>query len=172
MNARISVTLLFPEPVCVKASITFKGRKIPNGDFDIIVLSSSDTTLVHKNISRRNICYEAKLLSVHSQPKAKPRKVLCYIGPKQVSYYLFINAPFNISFQCLIHIICLLLDHNQRENLENHSKTYCNIPIMSINKGIIKRLLLKNSISLQNILISVYFHANIKSECIWSSFLN
>lgn len=85
VNMRISVTILFPEPICVKASITFKGRKIPNGDFDVIVLSSSDTTLVHKNISKRNICYEAKLLNVFSQPKSKPRKVICYIGPKQVS---------------------------------------------------------------------------------------
>lgn len=86
VNLRISVTMLFPEPLCVKASITFQGRKIPNGDFDVIVLSSSDTTLVHKNISKRNICYEAKLLNVFSQNnKVKPRKVLCYIGPKQVS---------------------------------------------------------------------------------------
>lgn len=85
VNARISVTILFPEAVCVRASIMFKGRKIPNGEFDIIVLSSSDTTLVHKNISRRNICYEAKLLNVFSQPKNKARKVLCYIGPKQVT---------------------------------------------------------------------------------------
>lgn len=85
VNSRISVTMLFPEPICVKASITFKGRKIPNGEFDVIVLSSSDTTLVHKNISKRNICYEAKLLNVFPhQNKSKPRKVLCYIGPKQV----------------------------------------------------------------------------------------
>lgn len=87
VNARISVTMLFPDPVCVKVSITFKGRKIPNGDFDVIVLSSSDTTLVHKNISKRNICYEAKLLNGFTQSnKLKPRKVLCYIGPKQVSF--------------------------------------------------------------------------------------
>lgn len=83
VNLRISVTMLFPEPTCVKCVITFKGRKIPNGDFDVIVLSSSDTTLVHKNISKRNICYEAKLLYVQNN-KAKPRKVICYIGPKQV----------------------------------------------------------------------------------------
>lgn len=88
VNARISVTLVFPEPVCVRASIMFKQRKIPNGDFDLIVLSSSDTTLVHKNITRRNICYEAKLLSIFSQPKGKPRKVICYIGPKQVNGFL------------------------------------------------------------------------------------
>lgn len=87
VNARISVTLLFPEPICVRASIALKQRKIPNGDFDLIVLSSSDTTLVHKNITRRNICYEAKMLSIFSQPKGKPRKVLCYIGPKQVSIF-------------------------------------------------------------------------------------
>jgi len=42
---------------------------------------------VHKNIASRkhNICYEAKLLSVFGQPKTKPRKVLCYIGPKQIT---------------------------------------------------------------------------------------
>lgn len=40
VNSRISVTILFPEPICLKASITFKSRKIPNGDFDVIVLSS------------------------------------------------------------------------------------------------------------------------------------
>ncbi|XP_055309556.1 apoptosis-resistant E3 ubiquitin protein ligase 1 isoform X2 [Sitodiplosis mosellana] len=85
VNMRISVTMLFPEPICVKACITFKGRKIPNGEFEIIVLSSSDTTLVHKNISKRNICYEAKLMNVFSQQKSKPRKVVCYIGPKQIT---------------------------------------------------------------------------------------
>lgn len=85
VNLRISVTMLFPEPICVKVSIIYRGRTIPNGHFDVIVLSSSDTTLVHKNISKRNICYEAKILNMLSQNKAKPRKVLCYIGPKQVS---------------------------------------------------------------------------------------
>lgn len=84
VNLRISVQMLFPEPICVKACITFKGRIIANGAFDVLVLSSSDTTLVHKNISKRNICYEAKLLNIFSQQKSKPRKVVCYIGPKQV----------------------------------------------------------------------------------------
>lgn len=114
VNSRVTITTLFPEPVCVKASISYVGQKLSNGDFDIIVLSSkqiikfgiiylilsnnnnnnnnlskyigSDTTLVHKNIASRkhNICYEAKLLSVFGQPKSKARKVLCYVGPKQV----------------------------------------------------------------------------------------
>lgn len=43
VNARISVSILFPEPICSKASISFKGCKIPNGDFDIIVLSSESS---------------------------------------------------------------------------------------------------------------------------------
>lgn len=106
VNSRVTVQALFPEPICLKAIISFEGQKLPNGEFDIIVLSSkslssilflftqcptqyflgSDNTLVHKNIASRkhNICYEAKLLSIFGQPKAKPRKVLCYIGPKQV----------------------------------------------------------------------------------------
>lgn len=98
VNARISVTMLFPEPICVKVSIIFRGRKIPNGDFDVIVLSSSDTTLVHKNISKRNICYEAKLLNSLTQSnKLKPRKVLCYIGPKQVCFEFFFSFEINTS---------------------------------------------------------------------------
>lgn len=86
VNARVTLTVLFPEPLCVRTSISYRGQKLPNGDFDVIVLSSSDTTLVHKNIASRkhSICYEARLLSVHGQTRSKPRKVLCYVGPKQV----------------------------------------------------------------------------------------
>lgn len=40
VNSRISVSLQFPGPICLKASISFKGQRISNGDFDIIVLSS------------------------------------------------------------------------------------------------------------------------------------
>lgn len=53
VNSRINVVALFPEPVCLRAVITYEGQRIPNADFDIIVLSSSDTTLVHKNIASR-----------------------------------------------------------------------------------------------------------------------
>lgn len=108
VNARVAVTALFPEPICLRAVISYVEQKLPNGDFDIIVLSSkystehtslkhfefplllfsgSDTTLVHKNIASRkhNICYEARLLSIFGAAKSKPRKVLCSVGPKQVS---------------------------------------------------------------------------------------
>lgn len=87
VNARVTLTANFPEPICLRAVIHYKDQKLPNGDFDIIVLSSCDTTLVHKNIASRkhNICYEAKLMGIFGQPRTKPRKVLCYVGPKQVT---------------------------------------------------------------------------------------
>lgn len=87
LNSRVTLNLFFIEPICLKAIICYEQQKLPNGDFDIIVLSSSDTTLVHKNIAscKHNICYEAKLLNIYGHQKAKPRKVLCYIGPKQVT---------------------------------------------------------------------------------------
>lgn len=85
VNLRINVIALFPEPISLRVRIVYEGQLIPNAFFDLLVLSSCDTTLVHKNIASRkhNICYDAKLLSVAGQPKSKPRKVLCYIGPKQ-----------------------------------------------------------------------------------------
>lgn len=132
VNSRISVSVLFPEPICLKTSISFRGRKIPNGEFDVIVLSSSDTTLVHKSIAKRkhNICYEARLMSVVCQPKlAKPRKVLCYVGPKQVS-------TLNPFFWLLFFIrIASISDYNQRENFEIHSETHCDLPPVSIDQS-------------------------------------
>ncbi|XP_034670108.1 apoptosis-resistant E3 ubiquitin protein ligase 1 isoform X1 [Drosophila subobscura] len=94
VNSRVSVTALFPEPTCLRAVISYKDQQLPNGDFDIIVLSSSDTTLVHKNIASRkhNICYEAKLLSIFGSSKSKPRKVLCYVGPKQAQNSLIFQV--------------------------------------------------------------------------------
>lgn len=40
VNARIVLTLNFPEPICLRAIVNYKGQRLPNGDFDIIVLSS------------------------------------------------------------------------------------------------------------------------------------
>lgn len=40
VNSRVSVTALFPEPTCLRAVISYRDQQLPNGDFDIIVLSS------------------------------------------------------------------------------------------------------------------------------------
>lgn len=87
VNSRINVNVLFPEPICLRARITYEMQPIPNANFDLIVLSSCDTTLVHKNIASRkhNIAYDAKLLSVEGQSKIKSKKVICYVGPKQLT---------------------------------------------------------------------------------------
>lgn len=40
LNARISVTVQFPEPICLRVKFNYRGQSLPNGQFDIIVLSS------------------------------------------------------------------------------------------------------------------------------------
>jgi apoptosis-resistant E3 ubiquitin protein ligase 1 len=40
VNSRVNVTAQFPEPICLRAVISYAGCRLPNGDFDIIVLSS------------------------------------------------------------------------------------------------------------------------------------
>lgn len=40
LNARVAVHILFQEPICLKVSFSHRGQKLPNGEFDIIVLSS------------------------------------------------------------------------------------------------------------------------------------
>lgn len=49
--------------------------------------AGSDATLVHKNVASKNphICYEAKLLGMQGERYSKPRKVFCYVSPKQLT---------------------------------------------------------------------------------------
>lgn len=69
----------------------------------LLPTTGSDTTLVHKNIASRkhNICYEAKLLGVCGQPKGKSRRVLCYVGPKQVIKWLKECGRAAVSFNSI-----------------------------------------------------------------------
>lgn len=45
-----------------------------------------DSTLVHKNVASKNhnVCYESKLVAINSERLSKPKKVMCYVSPKQV----------------------------------------------------------------------------------------
>ncbi|CAH1098639.1 unnamed protein product [Psylliodes chrysocephalus] len=83
---RVSVQLKFVREGCYHATIYYHGTELHNGDFDIIVLNSVDSTLVHKNVASKNhnICYDAKLVGIHGERTPKPKKVLCYVSPKQL----------------------------------------------------------------------------------------
>lgn len=49
-------------------------------------VSGVDSTLVHKNVASKNhnVCYESKLVAVNGEKLSKPKKVMCYVSPKQV----------------------------------------------------------------------------------------
>ncbi|KAJ8964885.1 hypothetical protein NQ314_004549, partial [Rhamnusium bicolor] len=66
-SQRVSVQLKFVREGCYHATIYYHGTELHNGDFDIIVLNSIDSTLV----SMENEC-------------RKRKKVLCYVSPKQL----------------------------------------------------------------------------------------
>lgn len=85
-SQRISVQFKFLNEGCYHATIRYKGTELHNGDFDIIVLNSIDSTLVHKNVASKNhnVCYEAKLIGINGEQISKPKRVLCYVSPKQL----------------------------------------------------------------------------------------
>lgn len=56
VNARVTVTTLFPEPMCLRACINFRGQRLPNGEFDIIVLSSKFWIAFFENLTFLQIC--------------------------------------------------------------------------------------------------------------------
>ncbi|KAK9755013.1 hypothetical protein QE152_g802 [Popillia japonica] len=83
---RITVQLQFLYEGGYHAKMRYQGTELNNGDFDIIVLNSADSTLVHNNVASKNhnVCYEAKLIGVNSEKILKPKKILCYVSPKQL----------------------------------------------------------------------------------------
>lgn len=83
---RINMVVKFATEGCYHATISLNNVQLHNGDFDIIVLSSADATLVHKNVASKNheICYEARLLSVQGEHLHKAKRVYCYVSPKQL----------------------------------------------------------------------------------------
>ncbi|GLV39987.1 uncharacterized protein CBL_10882 [Carabus blaptoides fortunei] len=83
---KLSIQLKFIYEGCYHATIKYQGIELHNGDFDIIVLNSVDSTLVHKNVASKNhnVCYEARLVGINGDKFTKPKRVLCYVSPKQL----------------------------------------------------------------------------------------
>ncbi|XP_046387424.1 apoptosis-resistant E3 ubiquitin protein ligase 1 isoform X2 [Ischnura elegans] len=92
MTHRISLQVQLPTEGCYHATVSYHGLILNNGDFDIIVLSNSDASLVNKNVATKNhnIWYEARLISIHGEKLPKPKKVFCYVSPKQLTIKEFL----------------------------------------------------------------------------------
>ncbi|CAG2053499.1 unnamed protein product [Timema podura] len=92
MSHRINLQVRFSCEGCFHAKVSYKGVELNNGDFDIIVLSCTDAALVHRNVASKNhnICYEARLVSVQGERLSKPKKVFCYVSPKQLTVKEFL----------------------------------------------------------------------------------
>lgn len=85
-SSRIALILKMEHAGCYKTMVSYKGANLKNGDFHIIVLNKADSNLVRKNVAKKshNIWYEACLIAYDGDRLQKPKKVLCYISPKQL----------------------------------------------------------------------------------------
>ncbi|XP_034174237.1 apoptosis-resistant E3 ubiquitin protein ligase 1 isoform X1 [Osmia lignaria lignaria] len=84
---RIRLKVSFPKGGCYHATVSLAGLQLHNGDFDIIVLESDVARMVHHNVASKDpdICYAAKLLGMQGEKFSKPKKVFCFISPKQLT---------------------------------------------------------------------------------------
>jgi len=132
INSRINIIASFPEPVVLKAHVNYEGEVIPNSYFDLIVLSLSDTTLVHKNIASRKqlVVYDAKLLNISGASRMKPRRVLCYISPKQITikelFLKIIPKRIGESFECYKNELNLIFNFLSKNS---------NFPALSVHES-------------------------------------
>ncbi|GFS85021.1 apoptosis-resistant E3 ubiquitin protein ligase 1 [Trichonephila clavipes] len=80
--SRLVLVLKFPREGCYRATVSYKGQTIQNGDFHVIILNQEESFMVQKNVAKKNKCYEVKLLALNGERYQKPKKVYCYISPK------------------------------------------------------------------------------------------
>ncbi|CAL4080991.1 unnamed protein product, partial [Meganyctiphanes norvegica] len=84
-SRRISIQISLQWPGCYRAQVTYCNKTLTNGNFDIIVLAGGDAEQVLKTMKRRaHDGYEARLISQSGNHLAKPKKVYCYVTPKQL----------------------------------------------------------------------------------------
>ncbi|XP_071962513.1 apoptosis-resistant E3 ubiquitin protein ligase 1-like [Antedon mediterranea] len=83
----ISLFIKLYQPGCFKAVASYKDQQFANGEFNIIVLTEDAMAQVNKTVSKKNMdsYYEARLLEANSEKLRKPKKVFCYISPKQLT---------------------------------------------------------------------------------------
>lgn len=113
---------------CYHALATYNGEKLKNGEFTMLVLSKEEMLTVNNAVVKKshNLYYEARLLSLHSQQKAK--KVFCYISPKQLTikeFYLKIFPKRLYTFR-----VC----PSTKFQFVGHSNQY-HVPVIVIDDG-------------------------------------
>ncbi|XP_071486996.1 apoptosis-resistant E3 ubiquitin protein ligase 1-like [Diadema antillarum] len=91
----ISMIIKLDMAGCYKAVATCNDIKLMNGEFNILVLNETDIAKVNKTVKKKHVdnWYEATLLATNREKLRKPRKVYCYISPKQFTikeYYLMV----------------------------------------------------------------------------------
>lgn len=93
VSSRVTLLLLLQSSGIYHALVSYKGSMLKNGDFNIVCLSESETESVRKctNSSSKSCYFSAKLLPsssgypTNSPVITKPKSVLCYISPKQLT---------------------------------------------------------------------------------------
>ncbi|CAH0777685.1 unnamed protein product [Bemisia tabaci] len=89
-SLNIKFEVLFLQEGIYQVKVLYQGEPLHNGEFDCIVLNVADAALVRKNVSDHNTCYEARLLKFQGETLLKPKKVVVYISPKQLTIKEFL----------------------------------------------------------------------------------
>lgn len=100
-SGRVTMKMRFPEPDVFRGAVTYDTKRVQNGDFEIIVLSSDEAAAVQKNVLAKtaHVSYEGKLLSIGKEIQTKVRKVFVSVSSKQlvVKEYFLKFLPFRVA---------------------------------------------------------------------------
>jgi hypothetical protein len=100
-SGRISLQIRFPEQGVFRGMLTYDGKPVQNGKFEIVVLNSNEAASVQKNVAAKstNAIYEGKLLAIGGDVQTKVRKVYVSVTSKQlvVKEYFWKLLPMRLA---------------------------------------------------------------------------
>lgn len=127
-HSRIALVLKLDVEGLYSAIVSYRGSALKNGEFTVIVLNSSESALVQKHSSKRSQFsgFKARLISINNERLNKPKKVFCFVSPKQLTikeYFLKIIPKRIVTFR-----LCpsTKFQFTRPQNLYNQLQCYLN----------------------------------------------
>ena len=133
------------------------------------LIADSDSSKVHKNVKKKNVdCFEATLLATNNERIRRPKKVYCYVSPKQLTvkeFYLKVIPKRLHTFR-----VCPATKVSSQISALHDIKTYQFSNLRIVLSSFIRMLWVHFIACLKNVLVfqkDFWFFCNVYLKFAW-----
>ncbi|KAK7575646.1 hypothetical protein V9T40_011932 [Parthenolecanium corni] len=84
-SSKVAFEMCFLQEGWFEVEVLYKGVVLQNGNLTCVVLNNAEYELTTRNVKNRSASYEVRLTRIEGEPPFKPKKVILFISPKQLT---------------------------------------------------------------------------------------